>query len=184
MHSIDNNNRNLSELDMEMNRILSQQDIADDEKVKLYNQVLQNVPKTARNIARLLVNKLKQKKDVVFWNDRGELLYDGKPLSGTSIVDLVRDVMGDRKRFQPHNWSLFSRGLARINTPLDWIGNENRKKTLAEFKGTGQSDDILADLNDDESLVSSSLSIASPSPPNKKKKKGRGKSAKPAWINF
>lgn len=216
--------RNLSELDLEMKSILSQQDMADDEKLKRYNQVLQkylefdrqrkerqpmpvrvvpnakedvnddvkiptfsqkeiqiedeiidSVPKTNRNKA-LLVNKLKQNKDIMFWNDRGELMYEGKPIQGTSIVDLVRDAMGDRKRFQPYNWKMFSRGLARINTPLDWIGNENRKKTLVEYKSKGH--DYTSEHDDDE------LAITPPSTPVKNRRKTKGKAAKPVWINY
>ena len=217
--------RNLSELDAEMNQILSRQDIADDEKLKLYHQVMQryleydrqrkdrqsvplkiisntkqegtneakaptfsqkevqiedeiidSVPKTIRNKARLLVNKLKQNKEIMFWNDRGELVYDGKPVQGTSIVDLVRDVMGDRKRFQPYNWKMFSRGLARINTPLDWVGNENRKKTLVEYKSKGPNN---TDDEDEDELV-----ITPPSTPVKNKRKSKGKTTKTRWINY
>jgi len=217
--------RNLSQLDLEMKRILSLEDIGDDEKIKLYNQVLQkylefdeqrkerhplpvriipstkteamseeskdqypsqremdieseiidSVPKGFKNKARLLVNKLRQNKNIVYWNDMGELLYDGKPVSGTSIVDLVRDAMGERKRFQPQHWDLFSRGLARINTPLDWIGNDNRKRSLLEYKGFGK------DENDEDFEMSHGEKVSTPTSLTKTKKSKR---VKPAWIQY
>ena len=219
--------KRLSELDLEMNKILSLKDFSDDEKLKLYNQVLQrylefdtqrkekhpipvkvipdvkankmqdieakpsstqkqttieseiieSVPKVSRNKAKLLVNKLRQNQDIVYWNDRGELLYDGKPVSGTNIVDLVRDVMGQRKNFQPKHGKLFSKGLARINTPSDWIGNENRKRSLLEFKG------FNPDQMDDDAFEMShanneSVSLST-SPKKKSSRRGR-----PAWIQY
>jgi len=145
-------------------------------EIQIEDEIIDSVPKTIRNKARLLVNKLKQDKDVWFWNDRGELMYEGKPVQGTSIVDLLRDVMGDRKRFQPYNWKVFSRGLARINTPLDWIGNENRKKTLVEYKSRGP--DNLSEQDEVDELV-----ITPPSSAVKKKSKAR-KTTKPVWINY
>lgn len=223
--------RSLSELDSEMDNILSRQDMTDDEKLKLYNQVLQkyleydsqrkekhplhvkvvnpsgnsentdqsnlrqsakttqiedeiidSVPKTGKKKARLLINKLKNNDEVMFWNDLGELTYDGKAIPGTSIVDLVRDAMGDRKRFQPSNYELFVRGLARINTPLDWIGNETRKKTLEEYKSGKRGPEI-----EDDDFDNSVSSITPPSSPIKKKTKGSGgkrNKQNPKWINY
>lgn len=220
--------RSLTDLDAEMNSILARQDITDDEKLKLYNQVLNkyleydrqrkeknplpvkvigsidekekpnnskfknektieiedeiidSVPKNSKSKARLLINRLKRNSDVMFWNDRGELTYDGKAVPGTSIVDLVRDAMGDRKRFNPIQSELFSRGLARVNTPLDWIGNENRKKSLEEYKsGNRRMQTEHWDLVSD---------ITPPSTPAKekisKKKKGKTITPKSAWIKY
>lgn len=159
--------RTMTQLDEEISRILSRNDIRDDEKVKLYNamqkyleyekqrtsveplpvkiqngqeddtqqsevygihqlenEILDSVPKTSKGKAQRLLNKLRQNKNVMYWNERGEMLYNGKPIAGTNIVDLVRDLMTDRKNFQPSNRELFARGLARMNTPL--IGSETK----------------------------------------------------------
>jgi len=149
------------------------------------DEILNSVPKLSRNKAQLLLNKLKQNKDVMFWNERGELTYDGKPVPGTNIVDLIRDTMSARKNFQPTSRELFSRGLARVNTPLNWIGNDNRKNAVERYTSTNE-------LTNDTSIHASSFTLSPPpsankSKPSKKKKKNTSStptSAAIRWIQY
>ena len=145
---------------------------------QMEQEIIDSVPKIAKNKAKLLINKLKQNKNVMFWNERGELTYDGKSVPGTNIVDLVRDTMSERKRFQPSSWDLFSRGLARVNTPLIWIGNETRKKAVQDYSLKGDSE-----MEEENPMRSSP-----PSPPRKSRKKYKtpspSKAASKRWITY
>ena len=154
-------------------------------QLQMEQEIIDSVPKIAKNKAKLFINKLKQNKNVMFWNERGELTYDGKPVPGTNIVDLVRDTMSERKRFQPSSWDLFSRGLARVNTPLIWIGNETRKKAVQDYSLKGDSEIE----EEDPMLMEYSRSRLSP-PPSGRKSRKKYKTPSPAqasasrWISY
>ena len=171
-----------------MNEILSSKEIDDEEKAKLYNQVLQSylsyynqrkgqplhvklatpkpietsepeeieqsqepttevetipsaveeviksLPKLYKTAARQLLDKIKQNWDVLHWNEKGELKYENKPISGSHVVNLVNDILRHRKGFEPVGWSVFARGLARMNVPENLVRNPQRQSVLREFK--------------------------------------------------
>ena len=56
-------------------------------------QIIDSVPKTMQNRAKLLIQKLKDHSDVVSWNDNGQLVLDGSIIPNSNIVDSVNDVM-------------------------------------------------------------------------------------------
>ena len=180
----------LKNLDSEMGDILSSKQLDDEEKAKLYNQVLQryltyydqrkseplhvklttpkpvetpkqeeaketteepapvekpalstveqevmkSVPKLYKSGARQLLDKIKENQNVLHWNEKGELLYENKPISGSHLVDLVNDTLRHRKGFEPVGWSVFARGLARMNIPENIVRNPQRQSTIREFK--------------------------------------------------
>ena len=143
----------LKNLDSEMGDILSSNQLDDEEKAKLYNQVLQryltyydqrkgqplhvklttpkpvetlkpeeseensqesteaetiptsaveqevmkSVPKLYKAGARQLLDKIKEHRDVLNWNEKGELMYENKPIPGSHVVDLVNDMLRTEK---------------------------------------------------------------------------------------
>ena len=179
----------LKNLDSQMGDILESKQLGDEEKAKLYNQVLQryltyydqrkgqplhvklttpkttetpkpaenaesteeaspdnslptaveqevmkSVPKIYKAGARQLLDKIKKHQDVLHWNDKGELLYENKPILGSHVVDLVNDTLRHRKGFEPVGWSVFARGLARMNVPENLVRNPQRQSAIREFK--------------------------------------------------
>ena len=58
-------------------------------------QIIDSVPKTMQNCAKLLIQKLKDHSDIVSWNDNGQLVLE----FNSNIVNLVNDVMLKRKDF-------------------------------------------------------------------------------------
>ena len=75
---------------------------------EIEQEVLDTVPKTTKSRARLILNKIKSNKDIMHWNERGELIYDGKAVPSTHVVDLIRDVVKGRKSFDPYGWQYFA----------------------------------------------------------------------------
>ena len=84
-----------------------QQDSSSDKFDEIEQEVLDTVPKTTKTRARLILNKIKSNKDIIRWNDRGELIYHGKAVPSTHIVDLIRDIVKGRKSFDSHGWQYF-----------------------------------------------------------------------------
>ena len=181
----------LKNLDSEMTEILSSKQLDDEEKAKLYNQVLQryltyydqrkgqplhvklttpkpvetpkpegskeketskdsseletiptaveqevmkSVPKLYKTGARQLLDKIKENRDLLHWNEKGELMYENKSIPGSHVVDLVNDILRHRKGFEPVGWSVFARGLARMNVPENLVRNPQRQSAIREFK--------------------------------------------------
>ena len=97
-------------------------------------EVIKSVPKLYKTGARQLLDKIKENSDVLNWNDKGELVYENKPISGSHMVDLVNDILRHRKGFEPVGWSVFARGLARMNVPENIVRNPQRQSAIREFK--------------------------------------------------
>ena len=66
--------------------------------------------------ARQLVKKLKENKDLITWDDKAQLVYEGKPIPGSNVVDLVNEALSD------------------VNIPEGIVRNENRLKTIRDYK--------------------------------------------------
>ena len=50
-------------------------------------QIIDSVPKTMQNRAKLLIQKLKDHSDVFSWNDNGQLVLEGSIVPNSNIVD-------------------------------------------------------------------------------------------------
>ena len=181
----------LKNLDSEMTEILSSKQLDDEEKAKLFNQVLQryltyydqrkgqplhvklttpkpvetpkpeeskeketskdsseletiptaveqevmkSVPKLYKTGARQLLDKIKENRDLLHRNEKGELMYENKSIPGSHVVDLVNDILRHRRGFEPVGWSVFARGLARMNVPENLVRNPQRQSAIREFK--------------------------------------------------
>ena len=96
-------------------------------------EVMKSVPKIYKAGARLW-DKIKEHQDVLHWNDKGELLYETKPIPGSHLVDLVNDTLRHHKGFEPVGRSVFARGLARMNVPENLVRNPQSQSAIHEFK--------------------------------------------------
>ena len=56
-------------------------------------QIIDSVPKTMQNRAKLPIQKLKDHSDIISWNDNGQLVLDGSTIPNANIVNLVKDIM-------------------------------------------------------------------------------------------
>ena len=93
---------------------------------KIETDILDNVPATMKSRTRQLIKKLKANKDIIGWNEQGQMVFKGTTIPGTNIVDLVNDSLCQRKNFNPEGWELFSKVLGRLNVPEGIVQNENR----------------------------------------------------------
>lgn len=97
-------------------------------------QIIDSVPKTMQNRAKLLIQKLKDHSDVISWNDNGQLVLEGSIVPNSNIVDLVNDVMRKRKGFNPEHSSTFAKALAKINVPEDYVRNPDRIDSIRWYR--------------------------------------------------
>ena len=97
-------------------------------------QMIDSVPKTMQNRAKLLIQNLKDHSDVISWNDYGQLVLEGSIVPNSNIVALVNDVMRKRKGFNPEHSNTFAKALAKINVPEDYLRNPNRIDSIRWYR--------------------------------------------------
>ena len=106
--------------------------------------ILSALPKSLKSRGKLLIDKIRENPEVMKWDNRGQLIFEDQPLPGSHIVDLVGDILRDRKGTDPVGWEVFTRGLAKMNAPETFVRNERRRNALREFKsGTGNLEAFL-----------------------------------------
>ena len=94
--------------------------------------VVDTVPKTMQVKARRLMERLKRD---IAWTARGELIHEGVPFVGSNVVDLVNDLLRERKT-DPIGWQPFARQLRAINLPMELIGNTSRRAYIRQATTT------------------------------------------------
>ena len=89
------------------------------------NKILQEVPKTYRVKARLLMKHLLQTAipSRLRWNEEGVVTIDGKVVLHSNISDLVNEATRERKYTKATGRLQFARLLRRVDTPDEFIGN-------------------------------------------------------------
>ena len=97
-----------------------------DQKHTLESDVLGSVPVTLRKKAERLLKHLKSDRNIIDWNQRGEIIAEGNIVKGSHLIDLIKDTLRKRKDFNPRGWKEFNKALAVMNTPQDLVGNSDR----------------------------------------------------------
>ena len=88
--------------------------------------IVRGIPKTMKTRAEALLAHLKERGDVITWDDMGQVLVGGVLIPKSNISDLVSDAMRSRKHFNPVGVREFYNVLNKINVPKDLVRNERR----------------------------------------------------------
>ena len=88
--------------------------------------IVRGIPKTMKSRAEALLAHLKERGDVITWDDMGQVLVDGVLIPKSNISDLVSDAIRSRKNFNPIGVREFYNVLSKINVPKDLVRNERR----------------------------------------------------------
>lgn len=147
----------LSELDKHMLQILNNKQLNDDEKVKMYYNILQKKlnleennppwvapePKPSVDYESLIVEStplrmqkhtrnllpiLKSNPKLLKWNEHGELIIRDQILPHTNIIDLVNLLMGHSSKKVSGQDSFLSI-LKEMNLPQNYIKNKHLQST-------------------------------------------------------
>ena len=98
------------------------------------SEIVKTVPKRFQSQAEGLLQWIKKSPEVVHWDDKGVVSVGGRPIRGSSITDLVNDVLRSRRTFTPTGRDDFTKALAKLNTPEDFIRNEDRRRLMSLYK--------------------------------------------------
>ena len=84
------------------------------------------LPKTLQMKGRQLLSRL----SAVTWNERGELMHKGVAIRGSNAVDLIHDLLRNRKTPDPVGWQQFANQMRAANIPMKLVGNATRRLYL------------------------------------------------------
>ena len=98
----------------------------EDEESMSIEMIVRSIPKSMKKRAEALLAHLKEREDVITWDDMGQVLIDGVLIPRSNITDLVSDAMRSRKNFNPIGVHEFYKVLKDINIPKDIVRNEQR----------------------------------------------------------
>ena len=101
---------------------VAQQDSGPD---PIEKEIVDSAPKNLQRLAGLLTRRIKEN-PTMGWTDRGELVIDGSAVEGSNIVDLVNDVLRQRKNSNPRGWEQFATKLREVNVPSELVRNPLR----------------------------------------------------------
>lgn len=84
-------------------------------------------PKNYRTRANQLLNHIRESTDLN-WNEKGELLVSGRPVTGSHVVDLVGDLVKPKMKHTstPRGMDDMVEALIMSNAPMSLIGNKSR----------------------------------------------------------
>ena len=88
--------------------------------------IVRGIPKTMKTRARALLERLKEREDVITWDDMGQVLLNGVLIPKSNISNLISDAMRSRKHFNPVGVREFYNVLNEINIPKYLVRNERR----------------------------------------------------------
>ena len=90
--------------------------------------VVEHIPKTMRLRATAILNRLKERPNVITRDKTGEVKLEGEIIPQSNILDLISDALTARKIFNPTGSKEFFRILSKKNMPKDLARNEERWK--------------------------------------------------------
>ena len=93
--------------------------------------IVGTLPKTLQMKGRQLLSRL----SAVTWNERGELIHKGVAIRGSNAVDLVHDLLRNRKTPDPVGWQQFANQMRAANIPMELVGNVTRRLYLQKKRG-------------------------------------------------
>ena len=88
--------------------------------------IVGTLPKTLQMKGRQLLSRL----SAVKWNERGELMHKGVAIRGSNAVDLIHDLLRNRKTPDPVGWQQFANQMRAANIPMELVGNATRRLYL------------------------------------------------------
>ena len=87
--------------------------------------IVGTLPKTLQMKGRRLLSRL----SAVTWNERGVAIR------GSNAVDLIHDLLRNRKTPDPVGWQQFANQMRAANIPMELVGNVTRRLYLQKKRG-------------------------------------------------
>ena len=95
---------------------------------------LRGIPSLFKRNVQAILDHLQDHRDILSWNDRGEIIYKGSIILGSNLTDLLKDSQRHYKQLHPIGDVEFYRAWAELNIPEGFLGNDKRKLEVRKYK--------------------------------------------------
>ena len=104
-------------------------------QIDLKSKVLESIPKNLRSKASGLIDYINHAPNIN-WDQNLQLIVDGQIIEGSNVIDLLHDIVRNRKNQikKPEGWDSFASALKQQNVPKEFIGNSTRMQWMDQFK--------------------------------------------------
>ena len=100
----------------------------------IQENVFRSLPKTFQGPAHVLMKELENFPNIINWDTNKEVTIEGQKLKGSNIIDLIGDVLRNRKTLPPVHSSTFLKMMADLNIPEEFIKNKGRISKFQSYK--------------------------------------------------
>ena len=106
----------------EVSKVNNDED-TNEENSKVDESIINCVPEKFQLKAKMLLQRLHDFGDVT-WDNRGKITIDGSTVKGGNLVDLINDVVRNRKQPLSNGSGQFAQVLRKANIPREFIVND------------------------------------------------------------
>ena len=97
--------------------------------------LIRTLPKSSQNEAEMILEHLKERPDIIRWNDNGEVIFKGDKIPDSNLIDLISSVTTQRKLNLPlMTQTVFMKALSEVNVPESWIKNKKSRSLYESYK--------------------------------------------------
>ena len=97
-------------------------------------RTLDIIPKKHVRKAEALYQVIKEHPEVLSWDEKGQMIIEGKPVKGTNITDLVHSLYTSCSTVLPRGLPQFASALETLNIPKSYIVNKKLFNIVDEDK--------------------------------------------------
>lgn len=100
-------------------------------------EVLKNIPSRSVKNSQYILDKMSKAKGLCTWNESGEFVFKGKPIPGSHMLDLLKNVTAPhqvRDDRRPLGWSEFLQSFAELNIPFSTVPNHHVRRMISSLK--------------------------------------------------
>lgn len=130
--------------------ITSSNETVDEITPEVEETIVSTLPQSLRNKGTILLDIIKQHN--ISWDAKGIVSIGSEQIKNSNIIDLVNDILRDRKGTNPIGWQRFTEYLQQINIPLELIANKRRKDYISTLNDTHKAIPNINDSHLDISL--------------------------------
>ena len=96
-------------------------------ELERFTIILKSLPKNIVHEASDMLHMMATSKDIIFWDQRGQLTYHGRTIPGSSVAKLLDYVLLPEEEDigQPRGLQAFLKGLAELKIDKKLINNHN-----------------------------------------------------------
>lgn len=120
------------------------QEPLDKASIKLKDIIMKSVPKQYRNKADDVIRIMENHRDILNWNELGEVTYKGHFIKNSNVIDLFYHIFSPLSKSNPIGKKEFLNSLHDMNIPRHYVKNRSIVSLKPEISDVEQQQNIFS----------------------------------------